>query len=253
MMIKSDIPGLSPLWLIMLALVLGVLIVVMIPVSIAGGDAIRSSDWMGFAGNVVSGAMTLLAAAIAWFAVQRQITAQKEIAKLEETEAWEIIRGDLQEIVYRIDVFWKSVDHAIEPAKNDTIRDWRHSNVMEYFHELPDAIEIEELEKGASSLGVQKRRRLSVLIFVVRELRRKVEHFATGPKQPGHDLVKWRGGRIGVLRTMLTIFDQELRRLDPDLAAAFEGRVRAEIGSLTRKEQLEMSWRDNLEYELTLE
>jgi hypothetical protein len=52
---------------------------------------------------------------------------------------------------------------------------------------------------------------------------------------------------------MLTIFDQELRRLDPDLAAAFEGRVRAEIGSLTRKEQLEMSWRDNLEYELTLE
>jgi hypothetical protein len=59
-MTKSNIPGLSPLWLIMLALALGVLIVVMIPVSIAGGDAIRWSDWIGFAAGVVSGAMTLL-------------------------------------------------------------------------------------------------------------------------------------------------------------------------------------------------
>lgn len=100
----------------MLALVLGVLIVVMIPVSIAGGDAIRWSDWIGFAAGVVSGAMTLLATATAWFAVQRQIAAQKEIASLTETETCEIMRGEL---VYRINVFWMSVD---QPAKNESIR-----------------------------------------------------------------------------------------------------------------------------------
>lgn len=103
----------------MLALVLGVLIVVMIPVSIAGGDAIRWSDWIGFAAGVVSGAMTLLATATAWFAVQRQIAAQKEIASLTETETCEIMRGDLIELVYRINVFWMSVD---QPAKNESIR-----------------------------------------------------------------------------------------------------------------------------------
>jgi hypothetical protein len=208
-MTKSNIPGLSPLWLIMLALALGVLIVVMIPVSIAGGDAIRWSDWIGFAAGVVSGAMTLLAAATAWFAVQRQIAAQKEIASLTETETCEIMRGDLIELVYRINVFWMSVD---QPAKNESIRAWRQTSVIEYFYELPNAIEIEQLEKCAASLGAQKRRGLLVLIFILKELRRKAEHFAGGPKQPGKNPVKWRGGRLAVLRTMLTIIDQDLRR-----------------------------------------
>jgi hypothetical protein len=211
-MTKSNIPGLSPLWLIMLALVLGVLFVVMIPVSIAGGDAIRRSDWIGFAAGVVSGAMTLLAAATAWFAVQRQIAAQKEIASLTETETCEIMRGDLIELVYRINVFWMSVDHALKPAKNESIRAWRQTSVIEYFYELPNAIEIEQLEKCAASLGAQKRRGLLVLIFILKELRRKAEHFAGGPKQPGKNPVKWRGGRLAVLRTMLTIIDQDLRR-----------------------------------------
>jgi hypothetical protein len=53
---RDNLPGLSPLWLISLALVLGTAIVVLIPVSISGGDAIKASDWIGFAGSVVSGA-----------------------------------------------------------------------------------------------------------------------------------------------------------------------------------------------------
>jgi hypothetical protein len=78
---NGNLPGLSPLWLISLALVLGTLIVVALPMSIASGDNIKSSDWIGFAGNVVAGAITLLAAIIAWFAVQRQITAQESAEK----------------------------------------------------------------------------------------------------------------------------------------------------------------------------
>jgi hypothetical protein len=78
---KNNLPGLSPLWLISLGLILGCVIVVMIPASIATGEAIKSSDWIGFAGNVVAGAMTLIAAIIAWFAVQKQITIQREIAE----------------------------------------------------------------------------------------------------------------------------------------------------------------------------
>jgi hypothetical protein len=75
---NSNLPGLSPLWLISLAMVFGTLIVLMLPVSIATGDNIKSSDWIGFSGSVLSGAITLLAAALAWFAVQRQIKAQED-------------------------------------------------------------------------------------------------------------------------------------------------------------------------------
>jgi len=36
------------------------------------------SDWLGFSGSVVGGAVTLIAAITAWFAVQRQIKAQEQ-------------------------------------------------------------------------------------------------------------------------------------------------------------------------------
>jgi hypothetical protein len=74
----NNMSGLSPLWLISFAMLLGCTIVVLIPATIAMGDAIKSSDWIGFAGNVVAGAMTLIAAVLAWFAVQRQIKAQEK-------------------------------------------------------------------------------------------------------------------------------------------------------------------------------
>lgn len=73
--------GLTPIWLISLALVLGTTIVVLIPAAIATGGPIKSSDWIGFAGNVVSGAMTIIAALIAWLAVQKQIEIQKLLSR----------------------------------------------------------------------------------------------------------------------------------------------------------------------------
>jgi hypothetical protein len=75
---KNNLTGLSPLWLISLALVLGTAIVSLIPVSIA--TDIKSSDWIGFAGSIAAGVMTLIAAAFAWSAVQSQIEAQNQIA-----------------------------------------------------------------------------------------------------------------------------------------------------------------------------
>jgi hypothetical protein len=60
---NSNLPGLSPLWLISLAMVLGTLIVVMLPVSIATGDNIKSSDWIGFSSSILSGVIQGLAGA----------------------------------------------------------------------------------------------------------------------------------------------------------------------------------------------
>lgn len=78
---QNNSSGLSPVWLIALAMVLGTTIVVLLPASIASGDPIKASDWIGFAGNVVAGVMTVIAALIAWVAVQKQIGAQQKIAE----------------------------------------------------------------------------------------------------------------------------------------------------------------------------
>jgi hypothetical protein len=45
------------------------------------------SDWIGLFGSVLGAIMTLIAAAVAWFAVQEQIQAQESDKQLEKEEA----------------------------------------------------------------------------------------------------------------------------------------------------------------------
>lgn len=78
---NDNLPGLSPLWLISLAMVLGTLIVVFLPFSITAGEQAKASDWIAFAGNLLAGVMTLIAAVAAWYAVQRQIRSQEQSAE----------------------------------------------------------------------------------------------------------------------------------------------------------------------------
>ena len=78
---QNNFSGLSPVWLISLAMALGTAIVVLLPASIAGGDAIKTSDWIGFAGNVVAGAMTTWPRLSFWYWASKQIGAQQRIAE----------------------------------------------------------------------------------------------------------------------------------------------------------------------------
>ena len=134
---RDNLPGLSPLWLMSLALVLGTMIVVLIPVSISGGDVIKANDWIGFAGSVVSGVMTLLAATIAWFAVKRQIDASEAIARYRERDVLDVMKAELALPLHAINYIWQRVDLALEKAISQERRDFRFSTAMSSFDYLP--------------------------------------------------------------------------------------------------------------------
>src|SRR5713226_5976833 len=65
--------GLTPIWLLALALVLGVFITVFAPI-VASPDHVKLSDWLGLPGSIAGAMVTLAAAAVAWRAVQGQIS-----------------------------------------------------------------------------------------------------------------------------------------------------------------------------------
>jgi hypothetical protein len=75
---KNQLSGLTPIWLLTLALALGIFLTVMAPI-VAGNEPVKLSDWFGFAGSLGGAVVTLIAAVIAWKAVQAQI-AQSERA-----------------------------------------------------------------------------------------------------------------------------------------------------------------------------
>ncbi|MGB6080248.1 MAG: hypothetical protein WBF99_12390 [Xanthobacteraceae bacterium] len=71
--------GVGAAGLIALATILACFLAVALPV-IRSEPPAHTSDWLGFAGGAVGGIMTLVAAGVAWFAVQRQISVQTTIS-----------------------------------------------------------------------------------------------------------------------------------------------------------------------------
>jgi hypothetical protein len=64
--------GLTPIWLLTLALTLGIFITIFAPI-MASPDQVKLSDWFGFAGSVSGAIVALIAAWKAWSAIQDQI------------------------------------------------------------------------------------------------------------------------------------------------------------------------------------
>jgi len=88
--------GLGAMGLIALAAVLACFLAITLPV-IRSSPPAHTSDWLGFAGGVVGGVMTLVAAGIAWFAVQRQISAQVAIAEVQSSiQTYNLLRDHIR-------------------------------------------------------------------------------------------------------------------------------------------------------------
>lgn len=69
---KNNLPGLTPLWLMSLALVLGVFLATALPLIVLTKD-IAPADWLGFSGGIIGAACTIFAGWLAYSAVQTQI------------------------------------------------------------------------------------------------------------------------------------------------------------------------------------
>jgi hypothetical protein len=68
---RNDLPGLSPLWLILLATALAIFL----PMSLAfiyASEPIRASDWIGFAGSTLTAGVACAAIHYAWRGITRQ-------------------------------------------------------------------------------------------------------------------------------------------------------------------------------------
>jgi hypothetical protein len=69
---NDNLPGLTPVWLITLATALGILITIAVP-AILGPDGIKASDWLGFAGNVLTAGVAAVAVYFAWKGIANQL------------------------------------------------------------------------------------------------------------------------------------------------------------------------------------
>jgi hypothetical protein len=84
---KNNLNGLSPLWLMSLAMVLGVFVTVAVP-AIISVETVRAADWISFAGSVLVSVVTAIAIGFAWrgIVLQSRITLMSREESRIETE-----------------------------------------------------------------------------------------------------------------------------------------------------------------------
>lgn len=230
---NDNLSGLSPLWLMSLAMILGTTIVVLIPFGITGGEGIKSSDWISFAGNVLAGVMTLVAAALAWFAVQHQVRAQETSAERARDEVKRQQEVQQAEAKFAAAIVLTQPVHAAAAVFNVTsqvlaVTRRRRSGPME------EAIRPAEIAEGNRKLSSS-----------MRALKATMNHFAIA--QAWQDLgIEDRANYLIVtatLHTVITLYDHPpptgdentatlhdalaklqtyLRAFDPELADVYE-------------------------------
>jgi hypothetical protein len=93
------------------------------------------SDWVGFAGNFGAGVMTLVAAAIAWHAVQDQIANARDVAadqaaaaraeaEADQMEAKRMAIIGISQAVVAASMMLKTAERAMHAVTNDEIEKW---------------------------------------------------------------------------------------------------------------------------------
>lgn len=76
---SNNLPGLTPIAILVFATILVGLISIGMPFTFAA-EPLKLTDWLGFAGNLIGAMITLGAAVAAWLAVQSQLAEQRAIS-----------------------------------------------------------------------------------------------------------------------------------------------------------------------------
>jgi hypothetical protein len=177
------------------------------------GCAISAHE--NLSGGLIGAAGTILAAYIAWMAVDNQNEVQREIAGRNHTEAITAIRADMQRVLQMCRIVWTAVDHGL--SENAAFANGAVNAVALMAAELKDEENIRPqiLELG-NALSVAKRRDLARLLVAIRVFAHDVDSGVAGnPAEYLHALRRW-----------LTLIAEKAKQFDPALAAIFLGLIR---------------------------
>jgi hypothetical protein len=181
------------------------------------------ADWIGFAGNFAAGIMTLIAAIIAWFAVQTQIKAQRDIEERKETDAANMLAVSRVEAKLAAVVSVTQPIHAAATMLFAVRKSQRATDVSEMVTwDKATNQATAQVEQTLAHFSIQSivpemaiHDRLFFLILVT-QLSTIVNIYN---RPPG---ILSRGERLGALHANLVKLSTFLKPFDEELAAVFE-------------------------------
>jgi hypothetical protein len=199
--------------------------------------------WQSLIGVLASGTVTLIAATIAWRAVQRQIANQRAIASRSEDDAFVAIQNDASDIYGTLNLAWRAVDVALS-TQWPHLRGPNFGLVRVLRQHLPDEQRVEALVEMAQKLGQVKRRQFLLFVNMLRMLcrhYRELDERAQRDNLDADELASQRRFYVLTLRTYLTHAWTYLKEFDPESAMMFAERTKSPVDHRPMHEHMEGS------------
>ena len=197
------------------------------------------ADWLGFLGSVLAGAMTLIGAVIAWFAVQRTIVAQRQLATEERDDLLVAINEELADIFHMINTVWRSVERALTPDPNEKIRNRRFGNAKETFRMIPPLPRIDRIWQSSEGLQPTVRQRLGSVLQCMRFLAHSASRIFEGADE-NMDRADWERQNFEYFCQNASYLLEALQAFDKSLANIFDGRVKIDTWQMPTSEKMKL-------------
>ena len=136
-----------------------------------------NQEWLGFIGSIIGALISAGAALVAWFAVQHQIKAQRDLFSAPSIIAWEEFRGILNLLLYDVNGIWRALELATESELDSKILDHRLEYVESFFDDLASDGLLADLRAASEKIDRLRYRRARYLLKEITSLSEKIDSF----------------------------------------------------------------------------
>lgn len=176
-----------------------------------------NQEWLGFAGNIIAGLMTIGAAVAAWIAIQKQIASAERIAARSQQDAFEAVSADLRDYCEWVNEIWRAVDYGLARNLEARMQIDRITVAMVAAGTISSS-PVDQLEPLVSQLSAVQRRSMKAILITIGFIERELRALSSG-KRDEKAIYHARIARVN-----FSHLEKYLQSFNPDLARIFHGR-----------------------------
>ena len=183
----------------------------------------QPADWLGFAGNLLAGLMTLSAAGVAYLAVRMQVRSDQEIASRGHHQAMRAIKNLLRPLFECLDVLRTVFDETLAFVGTDEEQLTRTTWLRGYHYTLPPETIIAQLRAMTGEIDTDKAAFFEDVLFRLGNFYRLTIKYSEQTDRT--DELKWRLHDIRMMRLHIELLKEAVKKFEPAWVKYFGNHV----------------------------
>ena len=187
----------------------------------------QPSDWLGFAGNVLAGAMTLCAAGVAWLAVRMQVRNDQDVASRGHQLGMSAIKQSLRPLLECLDVLRTVFDETLSFVGTEEEKLSRTTWLQSFHYTLPPPTITNDIRENAASIDRDRVAALENVLLRIANFYRLTTKYSEQTERA--DELNWRMHDIQLMRLQIALLQDAVEKFEPSWVEYFGEHSKIEL------------------------